>query len=190
MIERETLIRWTEELVAFANGDDDTNPLFTEADIDLEDTAAHALPEEARTPEQTAALRKKARARLAMLARPKWDREVRSKLIHAAERWLEDPLVRSTHDAYSLTPMDGVLSLSESGQLEVAPRFRSPDARFAVTFAELIAPGAPARVKQCCLATCQRFFVYLVGSRGQPRKACCTAHATTARVHKHRRKVK
>ena len=99
MIETNTLIQWAEDLVAFAN-DAPSNPLFNSDDADP-DWAEYALPEEARTTDQVASLRKAIRRRLAELAKwqPSKNRapKVPSKLRGMAEGWLEDPLVQSTH---------------------------------------------------------------------------------------------
>jgi hypothetical protein len=169
MIEPETLIRWANDLVAFVNGEP-ASPLFTAEDTeDDKSYAAHRLPDELRTPEQIAALRATAKKGLAALAQSK-KAHAPKKLRRLAEEWLDDDLVRSTHAAYNFTPMDAVLSLSASGRLQVVPRFRSDDAKFAATFAELIQEDSPALIKRC--ATCQNFFVYLRGARGQPRKLC------------------
>jgi hypothetical protein len=147
--------------------------LFTARDYDAADYAAHSLPEELRTAEQVNSLRTTANKALGALAKSQLSKRTapaQSKLQRAAASWLNHPLVRSSHAAMSLTPMDGVLSLSATGQLQVAPRFSSPDAQYAVTFAELIQEDCPALIKRC--ATCANFFVYMRGARGQPRKLC------------------
>ena len=66
--------------------------------------------------------------------------------------------------------MDGVLSLADDGRLQVEPRFRSADARYVVTFAELIQEDAPVMIKRC--DWCEAFFVSMKGARGAPRKLC------------------
>ncbi len=172
MIETNTLIQWAEDLVAFAN-DAPSNPLFNSDDADP-DWAEYALPEEARTTDQVASLRKAIRRRLAELAKwqPSKNRapKVPSKLRGMAEGWLEDPLVQSTHRHHALTPMDGVLSLTDDGRLQVEPMFRSVDAKYAVTFAELIGPQPVALIRRC--AVCNKFFVCVLGRKGAPRKNC------------------
>jgi hypothetical protein len=132
------------------------------------------LPDEPRTAKQLEDLRSQAKKALGSLA--KWQPSkkrgaaAQAKLVREAARWLDAPLVRTTHAAYSLTPMDAMLSLSPTGQLQVAPRFRSIDAQYAVTYAELIQGDCPALIKRC--ATCENFFAVMRGARGQPRKLC------------------
>jgi hypothetical protein len=166
MIETETLTHRAHELAEFVNGHTQPHPLFTAEDAEEEESfLAHRPPEEPRTPKQTDALRKRARACLVALAKVKRGKTVNAKLARLARAWLEDDLVRDTHSAHSYTQMDGVLSLSESGQLQVAhTRFRSIDAQHAVTFAELIQPApkgkkkkGPPFIKHCI--TCGDFFV-------------------------------
>jgi hypothetical protein len=185
VIEPKALIRWTYELVAFAN--EEKGSLFTAADVDPKDYEAHRLPDEPRTPAQVARLRARAKRNLGLLARwqPSKRDDVPSNLVRAAERWLNDPLVRSTHDAHSLTPMDGTLSLSPEGRLEVVPRFRSDDAKFAATFAELTQRDAPALVKQCACDGCGKFLVRLrKGQRGQPKKLCDEHYEESKSTHR------
>jgi hypothetical protein len=174
MIEPNTIIRWAHELVAFVNGPQANAPvaeMYTAEDAD-QAPAEYRLPEEVRSEDQVTALRKRARACLTRLAKwqPSKEPEAPMKLVRMAEEWLDDDLVRSTNRSFNFTPMDGVLSLSEEGRLQVVPRFRSLDAQYAVTFAELIQEDSPAMIKRC--DTCQNFFVRLRGARGQPRKLC------------------
>lgn len=169
MIEPDTLNRLAHELAEFANGHaaGDAAPLWTPADFDPQDDAAHRLPDEPRSPAQIDALRERARICLAHLATTKRSKAVDPKLLRLAAEWLEDPLVSSTHAAHAFTPMDGLLSLGPSGQLQMAhPRFRSLDARYAVTFAELIQPTprgkkkkGPPLIGRCQLKACRDFFV-------------------------------
>jgi predicted RNA-binding Zn ribbon-like protein len=192
MIEPKTLIRWIHELVSFANGEpEDPSALFTEEDYDAADHAAHALTTVLPTPEHMAALREATRQRLAKLAAwhpSKTKTECPKDLLRAARDWLVDPFVTSTHAAFIFTPMDGVLSLTRSGELVVVPRFHSIDAQYAVTFAELIQADAPASVKKCATPGCSRFFVHVRGSRGQPPKHCLAhRNLSTPRVQKFRR---
>jgi hypothetical protein len=53
--------------------------------------------------------------------------------------------------------MDGTLSLTENGRLQLTPMFRSTDAKFAVTFAELIGPEPSVLIQQCRHPGCQDF---------------------------------
>lgn len=184
MIETETLIRWTYELVAFANGEAGASPLFTAEDFDAVDFEAHRLPDRPRTPEQMESLRKLARRALATLK--DWQpskTEVPPRAVRVAAAWLDHPLVQDMHDAYSYTPMDGRLSLDENGRLQAEPRFRSPDAQYAVTFAELVRADAPAFIKQCW---CGKFSIRLARARGRPRKflLCREHHAQSLRTKK------
>jgi hypothetical protein len=185
MIEKETLIQWARELTALANGVLSTNSdsPFTEPDIDLSDFEAHRLPEDALSVAEGSAMKLLAERNLALLA--EWQRSKRpsvpDKLVRAAKRWLDHDLVRSTHPAYNLTPMDGLLSLSREGQLQVIPRFRSEAAKFAVTFAELIQPDAPAFVKRC---GCGKFFIHERRARGQPRKLCDAHYELSKKNHR------
>jgi len=183
MIEPKTLIAWTHELVAFANGEAD--PLFNSADADPADAVSHGLPGGL----QSEDLRAQTRARLVKLAA--WSSTKRpcpKSLLRAAREWLEDPAVTSTHAAFTFVPMDAVLSLTKSGELVAVPRFRTMDAQYAVTFAELLRSDAALSIKRCALATCGNFFVHIRGTRGQPPKACSPAHSSTARVHKFRKR--
>jgi predicted RNA-binding Zn ribbon-like protein len=191
MIEPKTLIRWTHELVSFVNDEPEDDPLFTQEDLDLTaaDHAAHALTVVLPTAEHMAALREATRRRLTKLAA--WQpskAECPPGLLRAARDWLVDPFVASTHAAFIFTPMDGVLSLTKSGELVIVPRFQSMDAQYAVTFAELLRADALASVKKCATPGCSRFFVHVRGSRGQPPKHC-RAHRnlSTPRVRKFRR---
>lgn len=177
MIETETLILWARDLCTFVNGDQP--PLFTKKDAD----PAMWPGEETRTPKQTAALRATAQKGLAVLA--EWKHSARGgvpeKLVRMAENWLDHPLVRSTNLNY--TPMDGALSLSDSGQLQVVPLFRSIDAQYAVTFAELIQKETPAFIRQCP-EPCKKFWVNVRGARGYPRELCDEHYAESKRSKK------
>jgi predicted RNA-binding Zn ribbon-like protein len=177
MIEPKTLIRWAHELVSFVNGEpEDASALFTEEDHEAADHAAHALTTVLPSAEHLALLREATRQRLIKLAawRPS-KTGCPEDLLRAAREWLQDPFVTSTHAAFSFTPMDGVLSLTKSGELVVVPRFHSIDAQYAVTFAELLRAAAPARVQHCARTSCSKFFVYERGSRRR-RPRMCPAH--------------
>jgi len=175
MIEPKTLLTWTHELVAFANGHTEPHPLFTAVEAEPEESyRQYRLPEEPRTPKQLEALRTTASKCLAALAKTKRSKVVDAKLARLAEDWLDDPLVRSTSANFSLTPMDGLLSLAEDGRLQVTPRFRSRDAQYAVTFAELIQPKPHRRplVKRCDhFPACDKFCVR-EPKKGRPRLLC------------------
>ena len=157
MIETKTLIRLSHELVAFGN---------TPAPEDLpafQDMIGSEHEEGVRT---LAAQRKLAQAGLAELAAWKPSNEsAPPKLVRAALRWMDSPPVRNARGGHA------AFRLERDGRLQVVPEFHSGDwAKFAVTFAALIQPDAPAMVRRC--ATCKRFFVALRGARGQPRKLC------------------
>lgn len=179
MIEPKALIALAHELAEFANGHaaDAEELLWTAEDVDPQDDAAHRLPEEPRTPAQMSALRLRARRCLAQLTKTKRRKVADPALLRIAEDWLAHPLVSSSHTAHAFTPMDGVLSLGPSGQLQIAhPRFRSPDARYAVTFAELIQPPpskgkGPPLIGRCELKSCEDFFVQ-PPLRARPWKYC------------------
>lgn len=150
---------------------------WTTDDVNVADWEAHRLPDEARTPEQIAVLQATAKKGLTALAKwqPTKQREVPKKLVRLAEEWLDNDLVRSSHAAYNFTPMDGVLSLSKEGRLQVMPRFRSPDAQYALTFAELVAPRSRRKKEKSSIPIVRRCWCgdfYVANKRGQPRKLC------------------
>ena len=198
VIRYDLLIKWIDEMVAFANGESDLgSSLYDESDADLDDS--HRLPQEYRSTDQIAMLRKRVCSafdrliRVNDLRRSGFDRFERVEDLRSWNRlrrwvmdWLEDPLVGSTHPAYGFTPIDAIISLDKNGRLQIVPLFRSIDAKYAVTFAELIDRDARVQVRRCRLNSCRKFFTRVRGQRGRPPESCCAAHASTARVHKHR----
>jgi hypothetical protein len=174
MIETNTLIRWTRDMVDFANGEVPTDG----------NTIGDAFLRTYGPPEKLSRLRNVVRRHCAMLTRPlKSRKDPDRKLILAARRLLHDANAPGIHD----DPTTVQLSISDSGELQTKPMFAFADAQFAAVFAELIGPKAPALIKQCRLDTCQKFFVFVLGGRGRPRESfCCDAHANTHRTHKHR----
>jgi hypothetical protein len=158
MIEPTTIVRWAHELAEFLNGYEGPHPLYTAEDA--EDDAAFQLPTSPRMPKQSVDLRKRMGRALARLAKAKRSKTVNPDLARIAAALLDHPLVRATNDNFNFTPMDGVLALNAGGRLQLAhARFRSIDAQYAATFAELIQPTAPGMIKRCI--TCEDFFIQL-----------------------------
>lgn len=192
MLDAQTTISWAMEMCEFVNGAP-ANAMHALFAADASDWGAeYRLPTEPRTPEQIGALRKALRRRFSLLARNK--KRHRRELRREVERWLDDPLVRSTNPNYNLTPMDGILSLSPDDRLQVTPNFRSRDARYAATFAELVGPDSPVVIRCCRFRECGHFFVHVVRGRGRPFENCPQHHSDsaagrTARTRKRRRKL-
>jgi hypothetical protein len=179
MLNRDTTLSWTRDLVAFINRD--------VTGMALAQQPAHfpRLPFQRRRAAHYEGLRARAEETVRwIISLP----EVTTAHRRGIEEWLADRDVVTTPD-YSLVAMDAGISFDDEGRLVLTtPWLRSLDARVALTIANLATPDCAAEIRTCALDTCSRLFVRERRTPGRPQLCCCDAHANTLRTHRKRQK--
>ena len=177
MLDRATRIRWTQDVVAFLNGENDGTwlgggPEWLTLAPPSERSRKNAERELRFVAKELSQLRESEKWSAANAAKIQLPKSIRLGVGEdELERWNSPVSV----------PI-GAFVYDEAGHVVMSPSGEFPtEVVLALTITELLATDSPVEVKVCQYEKCNKLFVHEVVGQRRPREYCCTNHSARQR---------